>query len=293
MAMQNVGPAADQAMIQASTAASTVKQEVGTLAANFIMMGDAAATAVQIQRLLRQPAELADALITSLPAASLNGAARQFCSSSADPLGARYPFNARATANASPAEVAAFFKKDDGLLWSFYQDKLQTRLTPQGRARPGQNVRDDFVRFFARAADVSNAIFRDGALSLIFDFQPEIPAGASDVTLQVDGDRATYTPTSRASRDFVFEPERSQEAKLTVTINREVVTVATGEGPWSVFRLFQAAQWGSSSPYRVEWRVPGRNVTVVGQVSFETGVPPVLRPGFLAPISQCTTVVPN
>ena len=292
-AMQTPGPTADAAMIQASTAAAAVKQEVGTLAANFILMGDAAATAAQIQRLLRQPADFADALITSLPGASLNAAARQFCSSSVDPLAARFPFNATSRANAAPAEVAAFFKKDEGGFWAFYQDKLQTRLTPQGRVRPGQNVRSDFASFFARAADFSNAMFRDGALSLIFDFQPEIPAGASDVTLQVDGDRAVYSPTSRASRDFVFEPERSQEAKLTVTINREVVTVAAGEGPWSVFRLFQNAQWGSSSPYRVEWRVPGRNVTVVGQVSFETGVPPVLRPGYLAPIAQCTTVVPN
>jgi type VI protein secretion system component VasK len=289
-AVQSGGPAADQAMIQASTASAAVRQEVGTLSANFIMSGEALTTATQIQRLLRQPAEFADALITSLPAAALNGAARQFCSAATSVLG-RYPFSGRA--DAAPAEVAAFFKKDDGTLWAFYQDKLQTRLTPQGRTRPGQSVRPDFATFFARAADISNAIFRDGALSIIFDFQPEIPAGATDVVLQVDGDRAVYTPVSRASRDFVFEPERSQSAKLTVTLNREVVTVASGEGPWSVFRLFQTAQWSSSSPYRVQWQVPGKNVNLVGIVSFETGVPPLLRPGYLAPLGQCPTVVAN
>jgi len=285
------GPARDQALLQASSAAAEVKREAAALAAGYTMSGDAALTASQLQRLLRQPADFADALVSGLPAAELNAAGRSFCGNYSA-VTRRFPFTPRAP-DAMPDEVNALFLKEEGTLWSFYQDALQSLVTPQGRARPGARVSSGFARFFGRAAEFSNGAYRNGALSLVFDFQPEIPAGASEVILQVDGDAASFTPTNRASRTFLWEAERAREARLVVVLDGERVTVAAGEGPWAPFRVFGAAEWRDSGPYRVEWRVPGRNATVVGTISFESGVPPLLRPSYLGALAQCVPQISN
>jgi type VI secretion system protein ImpL len=286
------GGARDGALIQAAAAAAEVKREAATLAAGLAASGEAAVTASQVQRLLRQPAELAEALVGSLPAEELNAAGRSFCAAFA-PVARRFPFGARSAADASVDEVHAIYLRDSGMLWSFYEDALQALLTPQGRARPGSRVRPEFARFFTRAAEFSNAAFRGAVLTLAFDFQPSIPAGASEVQLQVDGDRATFTPTSRASRAFIWEAERAREARLVVTYGGEAVTVASGTGPWAVFRLFHAGAWSGTGPYRVEWPVPGRGAALVAEVSFESGVPPVFRPGYLSPLGQCVAHITN
>ncbi|HSJ10166.1 MAG TPA: type VI secretion protein IcmF/TssM N-terminal domain-containing protein [Longimicrobiales bacterium] len=284
------GPTRDPMLMQASAAAAEVKREAGTLGTAVNMTGAAALTANQIQRLLQQPANHAGSVLSGLPAADLNQAGRAFCSSFQS-VGTRYPFNPRASADASIDDVNAMLQKDEGLLWSFYEDVLQPLLTPRGQRRPAARVRSDFASFFARAAEVSNALYRSGTLSVAFHFQPEVPAGASEVLLQVDGSEAVYSPTSRASRMFEWEAERAGEARLIAVFGDERVTVASGQGPWAVFRLFHAARWTSAD--RAEWRVPGRGATLVGQVSFETGVPAVFRPGYLTPLSQCRSQIAN
>lgn len=284
------GPMRDQMALQAATSTADVKREAGGIASTT-SSGDAALTANAIQQLLRQPATFAEAVVRSQPTADMNAAGRSFCSSFA-PVSRRFPFTAGAP-DASVDEVNAALQKDGGVLWSFYQDVLQTMLTEQGRPRPNARVNQGFARFFASAAEFSNAVYRGGGgPSLVFVFQPEIPAGASEVVLQVDGDEASFTPTSRASRTFTWEAERSQEARLIAVFGGDRVTVASGQGPWAVFHLFYKGSW-SSSGNRVEWRVPGRSATVVGQVSYEAGVPGVLRAGYLSPISRCTGVIVN
>jgi type VI protein secretion system component VasK len=130
-------------------------------------------------------------------------------------------------------------------------------------------------------------------MMVVFDFQPAIPAGASEVVLQVDGDQTSFTPTARASRTFAWEADRARAASLVVNFAGERVTVASGAGPWAVFRLFYAGEWSGSGPYRVEWRVPGRSETVTAQVSFESGVPPVFRPGYVGALSECVSQITN
>ena len=286
------GGARDQALLQAFAAAADVKREAAALSGGFSMAGDAALTATQLQRLLRQPADLADALVSGLPTAALNSAGQSFCSSYGT-VGRGFPFNPRASADASPDDVNDLFMKDQGTLWSFYQDALQSLVTPQGRARPGARVRSEFARFFGRAAEFSTGAYRGNSLALAFDFQPEIPAGASEVMLQVDGDQASFTPTNRASHTFLWEAERSREARLVVLFGTERITVASGEGSWAPFRVFYAGEWRDSGPYHVEWRIPGRDVRLSGTVSFETGVPPLLRPSYTGALSQCVSQITN
>jgi type VI secretion system protein ImpL len=286
------GGARDQALLQASAAAAIVRTEAATLAAGFAMSGDAAVTANQLQRLLRQPADFTDALVSGLPSSELNAAGRAFCST-LQPVAQRFPFSSRASADASVDEVNAIFLREEGVLWSFYQDALSPLLTPQGRPRPGARVGAGFARFFGRAAEFSSAVYRGGQLGVLFDFQPEIPAGATEVLLQVDGDQGTFTPTSRASRTFAWEAARAREARLIVVFGGERIVVAGGQGPWAPFRMFATAEWGGSGPYRVEWQIPGRGAAVTAQVSFESGVPAVFRPSYVGALSQCVSQITN
>jgi hypothetical protein len=78
-----------------------------------------------------------------------------------------------------------------------------------------------------------------------------------------------------------------------VVFGGERVTVAAGEGAWAPFRVFFAGSWRDSGPYHVEWRIPGRNASLVGTVSFESGVPPLLRPSYLGALSQCVSQITN
>jgi type VI protein secretion system component VasK len=230
--------------------------------------------------------------VSGPPTAELNAVGCNFCGSYSA-VARAFPFSVRASADAALDDVHAVFKKDEGMLWAFYQDALQAQLTAQGRLKPGARVRSEFARFFGRAAEFSGGAYRGEALALVFDFQPEIPAGASEVVLQVDGEQASFTPTNRASRAFLWEAERSREARLVVVYGAERITVAAGQGAWSPFRVFYAADWRDSGPYRVEWRVPGRDATLVGTVSFESGVPPLLRPGYTGALAQCVAQITN
>jgi type VI secretion system protein ImpL len=286
------GGARDQALLQAATAAAAVRTEAASLGAGFTMSGEAAVTASHVQRLLRQPADYADALVSGLPSTELNAAGRAFCGT-LQPVAQRYPFNQRATTDASVDEVNAIFMREEGVLWSFYQDALSSLLTAQGRPRPGARVSTGFARFFTRAAEFSNAAYRGGQLGLLFDFQPEIPAGATEVLLQIDGDQGVFTPTSRASRTYAWEAARTREARLVVSYGSERVTVAAGQGEWAPFRLFGSAEWSGSGPYRVEWRIPGRDGSLVGVVSFESGVPPLFRSSYIATMAQCVSQITN
>jgi type VI secretion system protein ImpL len=286
----SAGQPSDAAQIQASTAASEVTGEANSIAAGFNMTGDAALTAGIIQRLLRQPAEYAGELVSGLPAAAVNAAGASFCSAFT-PISRAFPFSTRATTDASVDDVTTIFRENDGTLWAFYQDALASMMSTRGAPRAGARVTPGFRQFFSRAAEFSDALFSTGGPSLVFDFQPDIPAGASEVILQVDGDVRSFSPTSRASQSFVWQADRSRDARLIVVIDGERVTVASGEGEWSVFHLFNSSNWTGNNPHRVVWRVPGRSVSVAAQVGFETGVPPVLRPGYLNPLSRCVSQV--
>jgi type VI protein secretion system component VasK len=229
--------------------------------------------------------------VRSLPAAELNAAGQSFCAA-VNPVLRRFPFNPQGQ-DAAVDDVSTVFQRD-GIVNALLQDRLQPLMTAQGRARPGQNVRPDFARFMTRAVEFSTALYGGGGgPELAFDFQPEIPAGASEVIFELDGREVSWSPASAASRQFLWSAERSTGARLIVVMDGQRVTVATGDGPWSVFRLFRSGAWSGSGRHRIEWRVPGRNTSVVAHISFEAGIPAVLAPGYLAPLSQCVSRISN
>ena len=188
-------------------------------------------------------------------------------------------------------EVNSIFAKDDGLLWTFYNNQLKSLLTPQGRPLPGTRVSADFQRFFSHAADVTASLYQSGPMAVAFSFRPSIPAGATSVVLTIDGDQASFTPQSRASRPFSWTASQGRSASLAVMYGSERVDVMTATGPWAPFRVMYAARWNGGGPYEVEWTVPRKNATLSGTISFETGVGPVLKPTYLSQAASCTSQI--
>lgn len=284
------GSARDQALVQTSGAATGVKQAVGQLAAGFSLSGEAATTAVTVQRLLQQPADFTEGVIRGLPTADLNQGGQSFCSQYGV-LAGKYPFDPQGSGEASMDDVGGIFRPNDGVLWSFYQSVLQNLLTRQGSPKPGATPRPSrsFATFFGRAAAFSGALYDQSGAgpSVVFELQPEIPAGATEIVVDVDGQQGTFTPTIRPSKTFSWDGGRANQVRVVARMNGASVTLDEEKGPWAVFRLFQKGSWTGNGPYQVTWRFPQTSLTA--QVSFEAGTPPVFRPGYLAPLRRCVS----
>lgn len=279
---------------QASAAADRVGMEVGALAAGYNATDAARGTGQSLQRLLRQPAQLAQTVVTNLPDAARNQAAASFCGEFRS-IQSSYPFT-RGGRNAPPAEVALIFAKESGILWNFYDQHLQELLLPQGRPRAGQRrVSPAFERFFTQASAFSEAVYGAGETARIaFNFAPfDYPEGATEVVLEQDRSSHRFPRNAPTSRTIDWRPETGTAMRLVVDFGGSEETFGRGTGPWAVFQLFEGTTWSAASggQYQVEWRVPGRG-SLRARVRLE-GVAPVLRPGSISALSSCATRILN
>jgi type VI secretion system protein ImpL len=283
--------AAEQVWPQASAAANAVNMEVGTLAATYLATEEAAATSREVQRLLRAPVEAGLTLVRGLPAEGVNNAAESFCRQFRA-LESQYPFS-RNGRDADVRAVTEFFRKTDGALWAFYNSTLSNLLTPQGRATDA-NVRSDFQRFFRRAVDFSEALYRDGGSPLVvFDFLPtQYPEGATEIILELNRTTNSFTRARNTTLEVPWYPERGQSASLVVRFGAESVEVAKGAGNWAVFRMFQNTTWqDENGRWLVTWSIPGRQA-LKAYVDFVDRERPVLRESFFNDL-RCRSRVLN
>lgn len=282
---------------QASAAADRVAMEAAALASGYIVADAARGTGQSVQRLLRQPAQFAQSIVTRLPDAVRNQAAADFCAEFRN-IERSYPFT-RGGRDAPPAAVALIFAKQSGLLWSFYDQHLRQTLNEQGRPLSGQRVNASFQRFFTQASAFSQAVYGPGSTAaggaplIEFNFVPyDLPEGATEVTLQEDRTSHRFSRTAATSTTISWRPETGTSLRLVVSFgdNRETVVDATG--PWAAFRLFEGTTWSSASggQYQVEWRVNGRG-SLRARVRIDGE--PVLRPGALSALSSCASRVLN
>jgi type VI secretion system protein ImpL len=284
----------EDAQRQAAAAADAVGIEVSALAANsFMRAGAAGVTAQAIERLLRSPAEAGGALVRRLPAAGLNQAGQNLCTQFRG-LGQAYPFSARSQQDARVGEVAQFFRRPDGALWTFHAANLAGVITPQGRSTGAQRLNPGFEQFMARSAEFADAIFRDGAATVIFDFLPvQYPQGATEVLLEQDRATTAFTPSRNTSHEVVWVLERGQSMALHVRFGAERVTVADGDGEWAAFKLFRNATWQRDrGQWIVSWNVRGSQLRATVNILGSTDRP-LLRDGYFAGFACTPTVVLN
>ena len=84
-----------------------------------------------VQKLLEDPITYLDAMLRSIDTPEINAGGKALCGEFRPVLN-KYPFNPNATSEASVADVNALFHKPDGMLWTFYEQKMQKVLMRQG-----------------------------------------------------------------------------------------------------------------------------------------------------------------
>jgi type VI secretion system protein ImpL len=255
-----------------------------------------------VQKLLEDPITYLDAMLRSIDTPEINAGGKSLCGGFR-PILAKYPFNPAATSEATLAEVNGLFRKPDGMLWTFLDQKLQKVLTRQGAQyvpNPSSkvSVNPAFLSFFNSAAAFGEALYADGSQDPHFSYslKPEISEGVQMMTLRVDGQTLAYTtggPT--AFKKFTWQGSGAHEAMLSVRFGNTDLGFARGDGLWAPFHLFQKASQSTptAAGQLLEWitssgkgadavMLPsGRPLTV--RLDLDLGsAPPLFQRGYLS-----------
>jgi type VI secretion system protein ImpL len=291
----------DAAAAQTVSNATQAKVNTRQMAQTFRIDADGHLEA-GVQKLLEDPITYLDSMLRSIDTPELNSGGRALCGQMR-PVLAKYPFNAAATNEATLADVNAIFRKPDGLIWTFFDQKLQKVLVRQGSQyvpNPSSKVtlNSGFVSFFNAATAFGEALYAGGSQDPHFEYslKPETTEGVQSITLKVDGQTLTYASgTSAAFKKFAWQGNGMHEAQLNVKFGNTELQFARGEGLWAAFHLFQKANQAtaSGSGQVLEWitssgkasdaiMLPsGRPLTV--RVDLDLGTtPPVFQRGYLS-----------
>jgi type VI secretion system protein ImpL len=255
-----------------------------------------------VQKLLEDPIVYLDAMLRSIDTPEINAGGKALCGGFRPVLN-KYPFNPAATSEATLADVNALFRKPDGLLWTFFEQKLQKVLTRQGAqyvVNPASKVTVNpaFLSFFNSAAAFAETIYADGGQDPHFSYslKPETTEGVQMVTLRVDGQTLTHTAGAPAAfKKFTWQGSGAHEAQLNVRFGNTELQFASGEGLWAAFHLFQKANQSTptGAGQLLEWitssgkvseaiKLPsGRPLTV--RLDLDLGAaPPLFQRGYLS-----------
>ena len=264
-----------------------------------------------VQNLLEDPITYLDAMLKSVDAGELNAGGKSLCGGFRPVLN-RYPFNPTATSEATLADINALFRKPDGLLWSFFEQKLQKVLMRQGAqyvANPSSKVAVNpaFLSFFNSAAGFAETIYADGGQDPHFSYslKPEPSEGVQMLTLRVDGQTLAYTAGGPAAfKKFAWQGSSTHEAMLSVRFGNTDLGFARGDGLWAAFHLFQKANQSTptSAGQLLEWvtssgkgsdaiMLPsGRPLTVRLDLDLG-GAPPIFQRGYLSRMTCIQDIV--
>jgi type VI secretion system protein ImpL len=289
--------AAAMTVNNATQAKITTKQ----IAQAFLIDSDGHVEAT-VQKLLDDPITYLDQMLRSIDVPELNAAGKSLCGGFRPVLN-KYPFNPISNSEVTLAELNALFRKPDGMLWTFYEQKLQKVLTRQGTQyvpNPSSKVTVNpaFLTFFNAAAAFGEMLYAEGSQDPHFwySLKPEPSEGVQMMTIRVDGQSLTYTAgTPAAFKRFQWQGSGAHEAMLSVRFGNTDLGFARGEGLWAAFHLFQQANQSTqqTSGQLLEWvtssgkgsqpvMLPsGRPLTV--RFDLDLGqLPPIFQRGYLS-----------
>jgi type VI secretion system protein ImpL len=252
----------------------------------------------KMQQLLEDPITHVEEMFRSMGPADLNRKGQGFCSEM-KLLTDKYPFNPKATVQASIADVNAIFQPKEGALWKFYDANLQKLLVPQGSqyvAGSGGVVQltPQFVGFFNRAAGFSKALYPEGAVPhLTFKMKPVKIEGIDAVAIQFNGQTLAFNGYGESKQVSFTWPEGANEVKATTTPPIDWFNEA---GLWAIYEFLTNAdrveQVGSIThlEYDVVVRIGGSNGRPRPSgprrvVSFDLDMganPPIFQKGYLS-----------
>jgi type VI secretion system protein ImpL len=181
-------------------------------------------------------------------------------------LAGRFPF-ADTTTEASPVEIARFFKPNEGLVAKFRDQQLGALVARAGDgyiARRwgdvGINFRPEFLAALTRftsGGGVANVLNGDGE-GLRFELRPDPTPELSEILLTIDGRQLRYRNEPQEWYGFAW-PGGTQDAGASlqvVGLRGGGETVGTHPGKWGFMRLLSRAQLRplDRSLYQVVWR---------------------------------------
>jgi type VI secretion system protein ImpL len=256
-----------------------------------------------VQKLLEDPITYLDAMLKSVDVGALNAAGKSLCGDFR-PILSKYPFKSDATSEATLADLTKLFHKPDGLLWAFFDQKLQKVLTRQGTqyvVNPTSKVTVNpaFLTFFNTAAAFAESIYADGATDPHFSYslKPETTEGVQMLTVRIDGQTLPYTAGNPAAfKKFTWQGSGTHDALLSVRFGTQDLGLANTEGLWAAFHLFQLADTqsaGAGGTQVLDWIAKsgkagqpmllgtGKPLTV--RLDLDMGsVPPLFQRGYLS-----------
>jgi len=293
------GPARLDALAAASSSADQVNMQVRQMAQAFGIQGDAREIGLSVQRLLLAPVSGAESLARALPSADVNAGGVGFCQP-IRALAAKYPFNRSGATEATLDEVATVLQPGSSVLWTFHDDVLQALLVRQGTRfapRVGADPQPTaaFVSFFNRAAEISAGLYpREGAgPQVAFALRPQTSEAIPEVRVVVDGQTHAFTRTVAAARTFTWDAERAQTARIVATVGGVEETIATApNGPWSLFRVLQSAEWERTGTgrYLLRWPTSQPGNPLTAEITF-ANTAPVFAPEFLGQLECVGQIV--
>ncbi len=226
-----------------------------------------------------------------------------------DKIKDRYPFNLAATRDASFSDAVAFFKPKGGILWGFYDKylaqfhtKLNHDFIPDAHlearprpARPFTPFNPNMYNCLKRADEITDALFgMGGGEESLNPGAPVAAAGSggegegkpkvdfvinlktvspivSEVIFEVDGQKRLY----RNEKEFWYQytwpgPKPGTGARIQVRGAGGLDEEIRRDGPWGLFRLFEAAtstaEKDNDKVFTVTWDMTAPPVTVTMEV---------------------------
>jgi type VI protein secretion system component VasK len=204
-----------------------------------------------VTKLMNEPVN--DAVACTPSPSEFGGGCKQFSA-----LKSKFPFNTTG-ADASVQELDAFFAPS-GTLWSFVDQNLKGIVSRQGSQYfasgiGGKPVRQDFLNFLDRAAQIRDAFYPGGSqqAQLHYSITSYPVEGVKSVSLVLNGQPATYSGAAPQTRSFVW-PGNASGADLIVELVGGVQTQRRYNSVWGVFHLLQGMKWTTSgSGYDLQW----------------------------------------
>jgi type VI secretion system protein ImpL len=213
-----------------------------------------------------------------------------------DKIKDRYPFNLAATKDASFEDAMAFFKPKTGILWGFYDQFLKPFHTKVNHdyipephldarpkpAKPYTPFRPLMYPCLHRADEITEALWgpqnpfggKDEEVGKPkVEFQINLKTVSpivSEVVFELDGQKRLYRNEKEFWNPMEWPGKKSTGAKIQVRGAGGLDESIVREGPWGIFRLFEAgtttAEKDRDDVFLVTWQMTAPPVSVTMEV---------------------------
>jgi type VI secretion system protein ImpL len=182
-----------------------------------------------------------------------------------------------------------FFKPQDGILWSFFNEELSAFINKdRWKANQWENIgitfSNEFINAIRRADDISSTLFKGGDMNIAFRLKPQLPESKAvrgqkpiveQIYLNINGFEDYYKMGSPFWTDYTWPGGKGTPvARLNISIrNYGTSETKAFDGEWALFKLLQDAtsvSGGSASQFNFNWFFKKENVydiTVTYQLS--------------------------